>query len=107
MKIFKPWENENKNCPLYFQRQNISIRSLYIRVWLARLDDFLKFSGWDIFTHAGKISHEMALDKAHQEFEKYHREKLKAPTPIEKHLAEVVKEIKQLKTGRKRRGKSN
>ncbi len=34
------------------------------------------------------------------------REKLTAPTAIEKHFAEVEKEIKQLKAGRKRRGKN-
>jgi hypothetical protein len=57
-------------------------------------------------TRAGKISHEMALDKAQREYKKYRREKLAVSTAIEKHLAEMEKGIKQLKAGRKQSGKS-
>jgi hypothetical protein len=90
----------------FAELQAMNRTPMYMSDWIARLDDFLKLSGRDILTHAGKISHEMALDKAHQEYEKYLREKLTAPTAIEKHFAEVEKEIKQLKAGRKRRGKN-
>ena len=79
---------------------------MYMRDWIAKLDDFLKLSGRDILTHAGKISHEMALDKAHREYEKYRREKLAVPTAIEKHFAKMEKEIKQLNAGRKRKSKN-
>jgi hypothetical protein len=90
----------------FAELQALNRTPMYMRDWIAKLDDFLKLSGRDILTHAGKISHEMALDKAHQEYEKYHRERLTAPTVIEKHFAEMQKEIKQLKAGRKRRGKN-
>lgn len=90
----------------FAELQALNRTPMYMRDWIAKLDDFLKLSGRDILTHAGKISHEMALDKAHQEYEKYHREKLATPTVIEKHFAEMEKEIKQLKAGRKRRGKN-
>jgi hypothetical protein len=53
---------------------------MYMRDWIARLDDFLKLSGRDILTHAGRINHEKALEKAHQEYEKYRQEKLAAHT---------------------------
>jgi hypothetical protein len=46
------------------------------------------------------------LDKAHQEYEKYRREKLAAPTAVEKHFVDAEKEVKQLESGRKRRGKN-
>jgi hypothetical protein len=88
----------------FAELQALNRTPMYMRDWIAKLDDFLKLSGRNILTHAGKISHEMALDKAHQEYEKYRREKLTAPTAIEKHFAEMEKEIKQLKAGRKRRG---
>jgi hypothetical protein len=90
----------------FAELQALNRTPMYMRDWIAKLDDFLKLSGRDILTHAGKISHEMALDKAHQEYKKYHRQKLTAPTAIEKHFAEVEEEVKQLESGRKRKGKS-
>jgi len=91
----------------YFDElQALNRNPMYMRDWIARLDDFLKLSGRYILTHAGKISHEKALDKAHQEYKKYRREKLSAPTAIEKHFAEVEKGVKQLKAGKKRRDKN-
>ena len=90
----------------FAEMQALNRNPMYMRDWIAKLDDFLKLSGRDILTHAGKISHETAQEKAHQEYEKYHREELKTPTEIEKHFAEVEKEIKQLKVGRKQKRKN-
>jgi hypothetical protein len=39
--------------------------------WVARLDSILQLNGRELLTHAGKVSHQMALDKSHSEFEKY------------------------------------
>ena len=39
--------------------------------WIAKLDSFLEFNDENILTHAGKISHQMALEHAGKEFEKY------------------------------------
>lgn len=39
--------------------------------WLKRLDDFLKLTDREILQNADKISHQIALDKAELEFEKY------------------------------------
>ncbi|MBI4625039.1 MAG: virulence RhuM family protein [Verrucomicrobia bacterium] len=39
--------------------------------WLKQVKRFLDFNEQQVLTHAGKISHEMALAKAHAEFEKY------------------------------------
>lgn len=49
---------------------------MYMSDWIARLDDFLKMTGKDILEHAGKISHDKAMHKAYDEYEKY-REKTK------------------------------
>jgi hypothetical protein len=90
----------------FAELQALNRKPMYMRDWIVKLDDFLKLSGRDILTHAGKISHEKALDKAHQEYEKYRREKLAAPTAVEKHFVDAEKEVKQLESGRKRRGKN-
>ena len=79
---------------------------MYMRDWIARLEDFLKLSGRDILTHAGKISHEEALEKAHQEYTKYCQAKLTAPTAVEKHFIDAEKEIKKLEYARRRKDKN-
>lgn len=44
---------------------------MYMSDWIARLDDFLRMTGKEILTTAGKISHEQAMQKARGEYEKY------------------------------------
>jgi hypothetical protein len=39
--------------------------------WLRQVKRFLDFTEQQVLTHAGKISHEMAVAKAHGEFERY------------------------------------
>ncbi len=39
--------------------------------WLKQVEKFLHYTDQQILTHAGEISHEMAVAKAHDEFEKY------------------------------------
>jgi hypothetical protein len=89
----------------FAELQAINRNPMYMRDWIAKLEDFLKLSGRDILTHAGKISHEKALEKAHQEYEKYRRAKLAAPTAVEKHFINAEKKIKKLESGRKRKDK--
>jgi hypothetical protein len=44
---------------------------MYMKDWIQRLDGILQLNGRELLTHAGKISHEMAVDKSEQELEKY------------------------------------
>jgi hypothetical protein len=44
---------------------------MYMKDWIDRLDVILQLNGRELLTHAGKISHEMALKKSAQEFEKF------------------------------------
>lgn len=39
--------------------------------WFKRLDEFLKLTDREILQNVGKISHQIAVDKAESEFEKY------------------------------------
>ncbi|MEK6538069.1 MAG: hydroxyacid dehydrogenase, partial [Nitrospirota bacterium] len=63
---------------------------------------FIKLSGRDILTHAGKISHDKALEKAHAEYEQYLKERLNEPSPVERQFLEAVREMKQIEKKRKR-----
>ncbi|MCP5049557.1 MAG: virulence RhuM family protein [bacterium] len=91
----------------FAELQALNRNPMYMRDWIAKLDDFLKLSGRDILTNAGKISHEKALEKAHKEYEKYRKEILSKPTVVEKHFVKAEKEIKKLESSRKQKDKKS
>lgn len=68
---------------------------MYMKDWIERLDTILQLNGRELLTHAGKISHKMALEKSSEEYEKY-KQQQKA---IEKEasLKELEEDIKKLK----------
>ena len=70
-------------------------KPMYMADWIQRLDSILQLNGRELLTHAGKISHERALQKSGEEFEKYKA----AQKQIEKEesLEEIEQDIKQLK----------
>lgn len=55
-----------------FQAQNKQAMSM--NDWAKKLDAFLQFNERDILTHSGKVSHEVALALAEQEYEAFHGE---------------------------------
>ncbi len=79
---------------------------MYMRDWIAKLDDFLRLGGRDILTHVGKVSHEQAVQKAELEFEKFHRAELAAPSQVEKDFDAAVKELKKLPAPARKKKKS-
>ncbi|OQY00053.1 MAG: cell filamentation protein Fic [Bacteroidetes bacterium 4572_117] len=44
---------------------------MYMKDWISRLDIIVQLNGKELLTHAGKISHQMALEKSSEEFKKY------------------------------------
>ena len=68
---------------------------MYMTDWVQRLDSILQLNGRELLTHAGKISHEKAIEKSTIEFEKY-KEVQKAIEKSES-LNELVNDIKKLK----------
>ena len=46
---------------------------MYMKDWIKKLHGFLQLNERDILTHAGKISHQLALEKAESEYEQYAR----------------------------------
>ena len=67
---------------------------MYMKDWISRLDSMLQLNGRELLTHAGTISHQMALERSNQEYNKY---KLRQKE-IEKEqsLAEIEDDIKRL-----------
>ena len=72
---------------------------MYMKDWLAKLDDFLKLSGKDLLTHSGKVSAEVAKKKADEEYAKFHQRTMYELSPVELHFIEnFEKEQKLLKS---------
>ena len=86
----------------FAELQAMNRKPMYMRDWILKLDDFLKFNKRDILTHTGKISHDKALEKAHAEYEQYRKDHLNDPSPVERQFLEAVKEIKKLEKSKKR-----
>ena len=91
----------------FAELQALNRKPMHMRDWIAKLDDFLKLTGRDILTHAGKISHDEALGKAHAEYERHHTERLNEPSAVEKQFLEAVKEMKQIDKSKKQGRKKN
>ncbi len=89
----------------FAELQALSRRPMYMKDWIAKLDEFLKVSERDILTHAGKISHEAAIEKARIEYEKFRRRAMEEPSPVERHFIEAVKQVKKLEKKKPRKGK--
>lgn len=68
---------------------------MYMKDWIERLDVILKLNGRELLTHAGKISHQLALKKSEEEYEKYKIQQI----AIEKEasLKELEEDLKKLK----------
>lgn len=75
---------------------------MYMKDWIERLDSIIQLNGRELLTHAGTISHQIALEKSTIEYDKY-KEALKQPQQ-EENLRELEEDIKQLKSTRKREG---
>ena len=67
---------------------------MYMKDWIVRLDSLLQLNGRELLTHAGSISHEMALQKSEEEYEKYRITQVEIQK--EESLKELEEDIKKL-----------
>ena len=49
---------------------------MHMADWITKLDAFLNINDREILTHAGKISHQMAQQRAEDEYEKFHQRRI-------------------------------
>jgi hypothetical protein len=68
---------------------------MYMKDWIERLDTILQLNRRELLTHAGKISHQMAVEKSEEEYEKF-KQQQKA-LEKEASLKELEEDIKALK----------
>lgn len=80
--------------------QALNRNPMSMQDWIDKLDDFLKISGKQVLDHAGKITHDSALQKAHQEYEKFHQKRLQEPSRVEVDFLEAEEELKKIESNR-------
>lgn len=68
---------------------------MYMKDWIARLDSLLQLNGRELLTHVGTISHQKALDKTEQEYQKFKTEQANAQR--EQSLKEIEEDIKKIR----------
>lgn len=49
---------------------------MYMQQWVEKLDGFLTLNDRNILNHVGKMSHELALQHANNEYERFHQQRL-------------------------------
>lgn len=79
-----------------------------MRDWIQRLDDFLKMTGREVLTHAGKVMATVAQAKAEAEYALYQQQKAQARSKVEQDFeASIANPVKKLVTSRKSTGITN
>ena len=91
----------NRIVSLYLDFAELQAKShkpMYMKDWIQKLNDFLKLSGKELLSHAGKISAELAKQKADTEYDKFKERTAYSLSPVEIHFLEnFEKEQKKLK----------
>ena len=86
----------------FAELQALNRKPMYMGDWAAKMDEFLRLSGRELLDHAGSISHEEALAKARDEYEKYRKAHLEDASPVEAHFLQAAKTVQKLAVPRKR-----
>lgn len=79
----------NRIVSLYLDFAELQAKShkpMYMKDWIQKLDDFLKLSGKELLSHAGKISAELAKQKADTEYDKFKERTAYSLSPVEIHF---------------------
>ncbi|MGF7138550.1 hypothetical protein FHS86_000844 [Roseimarinus sediminis] len=73
---------------------------MYMKDWIQRLDAIVQLNGRELLTHAGKISHQQALNKSADEYLKYQEQQKQVEK--ENSLKELEKDINKLRITNKK-----
>ncbi len=72
--------------------QALNRKPMYMKDWIARLDDFLKMTGNEVLQNAGTVSHQQMLKKAEKEYQQYKEQTQNDLSKVEK---DFIKQIEQ------------
>ena len=84
----------------YAERQARRREPMTMNDWIERLDAFLEFNEENILTHAGRISHELAVSHAEEQYEQFRQqERLREVTEATSDFDRFVQDVKELGEG--------
>ena len=69
---------------------------MYMKDWLETIDDYLKMTRRDILQTKGSVTHKQALEKAHEEYEKYKKSEESRLSSVEQHFFDSINELEGL-----------
>lgn len=75
-------------------------RPMHMRDWISKLDDFLKLSEREILLHAGRISHNAAVAKVEEEYEKFQSQNRESPSRVERDFQDAIEKVNLLESKR-------
>ncbi|MDR3635574.1 MAG: RhuM family protein [Isosphaeraceae bacterium] len=86
----------------YAEDQAQRRKSMHMTDWVHKLDDFLEFTERNILTHVGKVSHQLAEEHAHREFDMFEaeRRRIEATQPTSD-FDRAVEDVKRLEAEQK------
>lgn len=83
----------------YAEDQARRHKAMHMADWVSKLDAFLQFNERSILTHLGRVSHELAEEHAHAQFEAYDAERLRLEaTQPTSDFDKAVEEVKRLES---------
>ena len=76
----------------YAEVRALNRQVMTMKDWLKQVEKFLNYTDQQVLRHAGEISHEMAVARAHGEFEKYRvKQDVEYISDFDKALARYLK----------------
>jgi hypothetical protein len=87
---------------IFAEGQAMRRMPMHMRDWIKKLDAFLNLNERAILTHAGQISHEIAIERAESEYDKFHSKQLKAQDRKESDFDKTIKKLTDGRKGKKR-----
>jgi hypothetical protein len=81
---------------VFAEGQAMKRTPMYMKDWIEKLHGFLSLNDRDILTSAGKISHEMAIEFAENEYDKFRISSIKEQDKITDDFEKSLEEIKKI-----------
>ena len=69
---------------------------MYMKDWLETIDDYLKMTRREILTTKGSVSHKQAIEKAHEEYDKYKKKQDELLSNVEKDFVRTIEMLEQI-----------
>src|SRR5690606_7806242 len=81
--------------------QALNRKPMYMKDWIARLDDFIRMTGNEVLDNAGRVSHQQMLEKAEQAYAEYkaqtQHELSRAEQDFVRFIDQTAKQLEQKK----------